>query len=457
MSYDGRFLLHCRPTVRRKSPARLLYNSPVSFWYRGFLPLFLLSAVTMAQTAGKTQISYKLLSIHVKGLEHFTEADVVSASGLRLGQFAGEEEFKQAAQKLGETGLFAQLNYSYKYSTSGCDLELQVAENDHLVPIIFDNFVWFSDNELMQMLHDRVPLFNGRVPGGGHLTDQIADALGTILAERKIGGRVEYMASGPLNGAIESYDYKLSMHAIVIHNMDFPGATDSETALLQAAAKPLSGQDYLRTKMQVQEKFNFLPVYQARGYLKAHFAEAQAKVAEDGPQTLVDVSFPVTPGVKYKVTDVKFSGNSVFPAEKLRDLIHLKSGEPANAVELTDDLQQIHKLYGTKGYLFAHADAVPTMDDAAATVGYQLNVSEEEMYRMGELNIDGIPPENAKKMLAQWQMKKGDPYDSSYPQRFFSLMYRDFGLHGSYDVVPKEAIDRQQKVVNMALHFLPKS
>jgi outer membrane protein assembly factor BamA len=435
----------------------LLYNSPVSFWYRRFLPLLLVSVVAAAQTAGKSQLSYKLISIHVKGLQHFTERDVVSASGLRIGQFAGEDEFKQAAQKLGETGLFAQLSYSYKYSTEGCDLELQVSENDRLVPIIFENFVWFSDGELLHMLHDRVPLFDGRVPEGGHLTDQIADALGTILAEHKIGGRVEYMAAGALNEAIEAYDYKLSMHAIVIRNMDFPGASDPETALLQAAAKPLSGQDYLRTKMRVQEKFSFLPVYQARGYLKAQFAEAQAKVAEDGDQTLVDVSFPVTPGEQYKLTDVKFSGNNFFPAEKLRELIHLKSGEPANSVELTDDLQQIHKLYGTKGYLFAHADAIPAMDDAAATVAYQLNVSEDEMYRMGELNIDGIPPENAKKMLAQWQMKKGDAYDSSYPQRFFSLMYRDFGLHGSYDVVPKEAIDRQQKVVNVALHFVPKS
>jgi outer membrane protein assembly factor BamA len=438
-------------------PLMLLYNSPVSFWYRPFLPFLLWSAVAVAQAGGKTSISYKLLSIHVKGLQHFTERDVVSASGLRLGQFAGEEEFKQAAQKLGETGLFTQLSYSYKYSSEGCDLELQVAENDHLVPIIFDNFVWFSDGELLHMLHDRVPLFDGRVPGGGHLTDQIADALGSILGERKIEGQVEYMASGPLNGGIESYDYKLSMHAIVVRNVDFPGAAEPETPLLQAAAKSLAGQDYLRTKMRVQEKFNFLPVYHARGYLKAEFAEAQAKVAQDGAQTLVDVSFPVTPGVKYKLTDIRFSGNNVFPAEKLRDLIHLKSGEPANSVELEEDLQQIHKLYGTRGYLFAHADAVPTMDDTAATVAYQLNVTEDEMYRMGELSIDGIPPENSKKMLAQWQMKKGDPYDSSYQQRFFSLMYRDFGLHGSYDVVPKEAIDRQQKVVNVALHFVPKS
>jgi outer membrane protein assembly factor BamA len=268
---------------------------------------------------------------------------------------------------------------------------------------------------------------------------------------------VEYMAAGPLNGGIDSYDYKLSMHAIVIRNLDFPGAAETETPLLQAAGKPLAGQDYLRTKMQVQEKFNFLPLYYARGYLKAKFADAQAKVAQDGAQTLVDVTFPVNPGLKYKLTEIKFVGNSVFPAEKLRDLIHLKTGEPANAVELADDLQQMHKLYGTKGYLFAQVDAVSTMDDATATVAYQLNVNEDEMYHMGELNIDGLPPENAKKVLAQWQMKKGDAYDNSYPQRFFSIMYRDFGLHGSYNVVPKESIDQHQKVVNVALHFLPKS
>ena len=125
-------------------------------------------------------------------------------------------------------------------------------------------------------------------------------------------------------------------------------------------------------------------------------------------------------------------------------------------MELADDLQQIHKLYGTKGYLFAHADAEPTMDDTEATVAYELKVTEDEMYRMGELSIDGMPEENKKRMLAQWQMKKGDPYDSSYAQRFFSVMYRDFGLHGSYDVVPKEAMDRQQKVVNVALHFVQK-
>src|SRR5947207_6967023 len=115
--------------------------------------------------------------------------------------------------------------------------------------------------------------------------------------------------------------------------------------------------------MRVHERLDFLPVYQARGYLKAQFADARPKVVEDGGQTVVDVSFPVTPGLQYKLTDVEFAGNQVFPAEKLRDLVRLKAGEPANSVQLADDIGQIRKLYGSKGYLIAQVEPVPTMYD----------------------------------------------------------------------------------------------
>lgn len=411
----------------------------------------------IGQTAPKSKLSYKLISIHVKGLNHIQEDQIVAASGLKLGQYAGEAGFKQAAQKLGETGLFTELTYTYKYSTEGCDLELQVAENDKLLPIVFDNFVWFSDDELLGLLRARLPLFSGRVPSAGELTEQIARALNSILGEQKISGEIEYMPFSEVNGPIEAYEYKIKMHPVLVRKMDFPGAALAEIPALQAAGKELAGQDYLRTNLRAHERLDFLPVYLARGHLKAQFAEAQAKVAEDGSTTLVDVSFPVTPGIQYKLTDVQFANNVVFPAEKLRDIVHLKAGEPANAVQLAEDLKQIHKLYASKGYLLARVDSASAMDDFKATVSYRLDVKEGDQYRMGELNIDGIPAENAKKMAAQWQMKKGDPFDESYLQRFFGLMYRDVGLRTPYNVVPKQAMNQHDKTVSVSLHFVPKS
>ncbi len=419
--------------------------------------LFLVRSATLGQSTGKAKLSYKVLSIRVKGASHLQDAQIITASGLQLGQFASEADFKQAIQKLGETGLFTELTYSYQYSSAGCSVELQIEEDDKLVPIVFENFVWFSDDELLGQLHARVGLFDGRLPVGGNLSDQVAHALNAILSERKISGKAEYLRAAALDGPIDSYIYKVNFRAIVVRNMDFPGAAPTEVPALQAVAKPLTGQDYLRTKMRAQKRLTFLPVYLARGYLKASFSDAQAKVAEDDPQTLVDVSFPVAPGHQYRLTGIGWVGNTVFPDGQLQELIHLKTGEPANAVQLGDDLDQVHKLYGTKGYLFAHADPTPEVDDAQSTVHYQLSVTEGNLYRMGELQIEGLDAESAKKIAAQWQLKKGDPYDESYLQRFFKIMYRDFGQHLSYSVVPKQAINQQDKTVSVSLHFAPKS
>ena len=76
---------------------------------------------------------------------------------------------------------------------------------------------------------------------------------------------------------------------------------------------------------------------------------------------------------------------------------------------------------------------------------------------MGDLQIDGLDAESTRKMATQWQLKKGDPYDEGYLQRFFKIMYRDVGLRAPMNVVPKQVINQQDKTVSVSLHFVPKS
>jgi outer membrane protein assembly factor BamA len=435
-----------------------LYNSRVGRRCISLLCFLftLCCAVSSAQTSGKARLSYKLISVHVKGLNHYTEDQIVGATGLRLGQMTAEDDFKKAVAKLGETGLFNDVAYSYQYSTAGCNLEFQVTENDKLVPILFDNLVWFSDDELLELLRSHLPLFENRLPLAGDLADQLSDALNAILTERKITGQAEYIRSAEMNGPVDKFIYKITLHPVIIRNTDFPGAAPAELSALETAAKALSGKDYLRSAMQPHERYDFLPVYLSRGYLKASFADAQAKVATDGPQTFVDVSFSVTPGIQYKLTRIEWAGNAVFPTDQLQKLLHLKTGEPANAVQLATDIEAAQKLYATKGYLAAQVRPDAVMDDSQAAVHYTLRVNEGDVYRMGDLQIDGLADDAANRMITQWQMKKGDPFDDSYPKRFFESMYRDVAMSRSFNVVPKQSINRQDKTVSMFLHFIPK-
>jgi outer membrane protein assembly factor BamA len=423
--------------------------------------VFLLTVVAAwgcawSQNSAQGRLSHRLLSVHVKGLERIKESDVVRVSGLQIGRNASEPDFKQAVEKLGDTGLFTAVAYTYHYTTAGADLELQVTENQQLVPILFDNFVWFSDQELLVSLRARVPLFDGKLPLHGGLDDQVADALNSILAEHKIPGHAEGLQSGALNGPITAYTYVVKFHPVIVRNLEFPGAGSADVPALQAAANPISGQEYLRSAMQPHEELDLLPVYLARGYLKAQFDEPQAKIVNDGPKTLVDVSFQVKPGAQYRTTKVQWTGSSAFPVEKLQGMIHLPPGEPANAVQLQNDLDAVKKLYATRGYLMASVKPQPFMDDAAATVAYNLDIAQGNLFHMGELETDGINQGAATKLEAQWQMKRGDVFDDSYLHRFFEVLYHDFGLSQSYSVVPKQTIDYQQKTVNITLHFVPK-
>ena len=418
------------------------------------LALVLLFA-SLGWSQNKAQLSFKLLSVHVQGLQHLPEDEVVAASGLQLGRNATEQDFQQAVQKLAATGLFTDVAYRYEYTTAGCDLNLQVVENDKLVPILFDNFVWFSDDQLLSLLRTRVALFDGKLPLNGGLPDQVADALNATLADRKIAGHVEGMQAASLpNGPIDEFTYTVKFHPVIVRNMDFPGAAPSEIPALQAAAKSISGQEYLRSTMRPHERLDLLPVYLSRGYLKAQFSDSQAKIVSDGPRTVVDVSFPVKPGIQYRLTDFRWSGFSAFPTDKLQALIHLKKGQAVNAVQLDNDLEAVRKLYGTQGYLMASVKPVSTLDDSAATVAYDLQVNEGDQFHMGDLVVDGIDASAADKLIAQWQIKKGDVFDDSYLQRFFQVMYHDIGLSRSYSVVPKQNVERQSKTVNVALHFV---
>ncbi len=403
---------------------------------------------------GLPSTAYKLISVQVKGANHYKPAQIVAESGLQLGHTVSEDDFKRAVQRLADTGAFTDLAYSFQYSNEGTNLELQISENEQVVPVRFDNLVWFTDQELLDKLQARIPLFQGQLPLAGSLADQVSEALQSFLDERNVQGRVDYLRTAREGGPPEAIAFSVAGPKITIRNTEFPGAFPAELPLLQAAAKKLENQDYLRSILRVQEDKNFLPVYLARGYLKATFGDAQAKVVQDSPQqTVVDVTFPVDPGRRYNFREARWEGNSVFPAEKLQTFLHLQAGQPANAVQLGEDLETTKKLYGTRGYLAVGIQPIAEFDDASSAVGYRLQVHEGDLYRMGELEIHGLDTRSTARLGDLWKLHAGDPFDDSYTDTFMESAYKSLSSAGQWGVIRHQTVNQEDKTVDVTLHF----
>src|SRR5207244_11607012 len=151
----------------------------------------------------------------------------------------------------------------------------------------------------------------------------------------------------------------------------------------------------LRSAVLVSDDKAFLRIYFDLGYLNAAFADVQPKIVQETPQeTLVDVNVDVTPGLQYKMAELQLSGYKAFEAEKLRALIHLQFWRPANTIQLGRDLDEIQKLYGTRGYMAATIKPTPQFDDANSTVRYLLEFHEGDVYKMVDLEIRGRDSRN---------------------------------------------------------------
>jgi outer membrane protein assembly factor BamA len=430
------------PAVRRILLALLLGSSSLLF-----------AQARKPSRPASSSSSSRLLSVKAMGSTRYSSSQIVAASSLQLGQLVSEDDFKVVSQHLGETGAFSNVAYTFQISPDGMKLELQVTDNGQYVTVRFDNFVWLSDQELRDKLSASVPLFQGQLPITGNLVDQVSDALQTLAIERQRKGRVDYLRSGPADGPIEAFDFTITGQDIHIRKVEFPGATSAELPALEAAAKKLAGEDYVRLMLRVQAEKDFLPVYRERGYLKASFADAQPKVVADSPEeTLVDVAFPVSPGLQYKLSELQLSGNQVFPVEKLREMIQLQPGQPANAVKLDKDLEAIKQLYGSRGYMTTRITPTPEMNDSDATVRYLFQFQEGDIYKMGDLEVRGLDSRTTERMALAWKLREGDTYDAQYPKKFVATAYSL--LSGDdWNIAVHESIEDKDKTVDVSLHF----
>jgi outer membrane protein assembly factor BamA len=433
------------------------------------LTMLCLSAASQTKPSTPTRPTsptYRLIEVKVTGSKRFTSDEIAAASGLPMGTIAHEEDFKKAARQLGESGAFSNVAYTYSYSSTGTRLEFQVTDAGKFVFARFTDFVWFTDEDLLQKIHERVPLFKGELPANGRLPDQVSDVLQALLVENGIPGHVDYLRNNSKSEQLESFDYKVAGVSIRIHQAKFPGAGPDELPLLQAAAEKLIDLEYSREFMANFIQHALLPIYREHGYLRASCRAAQPKVVRPSAPdpsdnrtkpSFVDVIFPVAPGVQYKITRWDWSGNKAIPSDKLEPFLHIKAGQTANTVQLDNDLRAVQQLYGSLGYVLATIKVNAEFDDAAETVVFHLLVNEDAVFHMGELEFRGIDNNLTAQLRAAWKLRPGDVYDSTYLKEFLPQAQKLLPVSLDWEVATHVTALAGSKTVDVDLQYTAKA
>ena len=384
------------------------------------LPLLTLILLILVFPVSAQQ-SFKIAKIDFEGLNRVSADEMLVTTGLKIGDSFSVESLDAAAQRLVDSGLFKNVAYRTRPNKDQITIVFQVEEAKVTSSrVIFDNFIWFSDVELIGAVKRDVPSFDGTAPDTGNTVDRVIKSLQRFLHENKIEATVTHMTSqDSADNLVQEHVFTVNGVPMPICTVNFPGASNIDEAKLRERSKELRDSEYSRKFVSLFAQNNLIPLYRELGQLKAAFSPPQAKPEATATcKSGVEITIPVDEGAIYKWNEAEWTGNAAFSAQELDPLLGMQAGQPANGVKLDKASRDIQKAYGRKGFLSVKVRSVPEFDEQAQSVVYKMSVVEGSQFRMGRFTTRGFSETETSKLQEKWGLKTGEVFDAGYADEF---------------------------------------
>jgi outer membrane protein assembly factor BamA len=363
------------------------------------------------------QEKYRLAVVKFNGLIHFTNEQVSEAIALRPGDAVDPARLAAAAEVLAKSGAFDDVNYRYSSDKDTITAEFRLVETQKMLPCFFDNFVWFSDEQLDQTLRKRVPFYAGVIPESGETVKQVIAALREMLHANGIAGDVDEIPSAVLGKGVTGFWFRVTGIPLPIRSAAFPGASAISEKDLVEASSEIIGQDFSLNFVTTFVSASLLPIYRRRGYLRARFEHPQGRIIRvptDASHLEIALVLPVGEGQQFRWEKAEWSGNHAFSSQDLDHLLGMKPREVANQEKIEARLAAVKKAYSHRGFVDASIEPQAILENASELASWDVTIREGIQYHMGQLHVDSVNERVAKKLAAGFALKSGDLYDGNY-------------------------------------------
>jgi len=321
------------------------------------------------------------------------------------------------------------------------------------IPCVFDNFVWFKDQEIVDEIRKDLPSFDGSAPEAGDSIDKILGALKRMLKKKKLPSEVEYtFFSGDGNRSEHIFaarDAKVPVCKVVFQNS--PPQLERD---LQQIAQSLIKKDYSKVITRSFVDGAAVQVYRKYGYLRAA-AQLQSAELDQSCGNSVVIKIVAQPGIAYVWDKAVWMGARAISAQSLGAAIELNPGDVADGLKIEGGLRAVYIVYQKLGYVGAEIILKPVFDDVNRRITLNVEVTEGPQFRMGNFIVKGLPDKDVLRLQERWTLKTGDIYDASYLGDFIKKLVADKLILPDLAKLLKteQKPDRQRLVIDVIIDF----
>jgi outer membrane protein assembly factor BamA len=342
--------------------------------------------------------------------------ELLAVSGLKPGNPVGQAEIQAAGQKLMDTGMFSDAQFSF----DGVDLNFTLKPAATMDPVRYSNFPWWNEAALNAAVAAKVPLFHGSVPPESGMQQRVAAALTALLAEKGVQATVTGVPGEDATTHAAVVEYHIDAPPVQVGSLHLSGVSAEWAEPVLAIQNAAVGQEFdpateatLATALRA--------IYHRQGYLDeamSGFTHGAPEVVEG--KVVVPVTARVEQGSQYRVKGMHFAGDSVMTADNFNKIAQLHLADIANEDRLRATLAAMATAYKSKGYLRAKVDDKPTLDAVTRTVDYTIAVEPGPEFHMGKLSLVNLNEQQTAEVRQCWPLHEGDVYDAVVVPQFLN-------------------------------------
>ena len=336
-----------------------------------------------------------------------SQAELLTLSGLTPGKTLGKDDIEAAMHRLDDSGLFANIQYSVNAGV--LTFALEPAARSTMQRVQYGNFVWYTQAQLNDAVHAKLPLFTGSVPANGELKDQVAHTLEAILKERGIDATVT--SQGIQGGKLE---YSITTPQVIVGEVKIDNIDFSSDPVLMGVRKYLVGAEYLEGITAKAVDGNLSYALKELGFLDESVGPiGHAEPVVQPTRILVTMTGAAEPGARYKVASVTMPplAGTVTAKDLESDFAVKPGGRPSPSL-VENTVGGVERAFARHGFLDAKASVDSVKDSAAHTMSYTFHVVPGEVYHLRDVYFGaGLTAEQKTQITQGWKLPKGAVYE----------------------------------------------
>jgi outer membrane protein insertion porin family len=382
--------------------------------YYPYLRTALLVALLLADQTAHAD-GEKISEVVVRGNRRVEASAILNATGIKAGDMLDSDRTDADIRSIYKLGQFQEVQVSSELGTAGVVLVFSVIEKPIVREIHFEGNKELKQEKLLEGL----PVRRNAI-----FSQKDLDKAVTKLKK-------QYQDEGYYLVVIESLveqrsptEYQVTFkvaegNKIRISTINFEGIQAFSPRKLRGVMETkekwfmswLTGAGTYKEEVLKNDALLIADHYMNNGYINVKVGEPIIKLAEDQESLAAYIS--VTEGDQYRIGEITFKGDILYPEKEIRQKLKTESGEVFSRANLRADIGTITDMTADKGYAFNNVNPQTTPDAEKKKVDLSFDIEKGELVRIERIYIAGNSKTRDKVARREMRLMEGELYSAT--------------------------------------------